>query len=347
MRLPALLLAGAILATALPSVGSSTTPALPRIAVLDSGIDAAHPEFAPGQVVAWKDFVQGRPDPYDDHWHGTATASLAAGLNHAPCGSVPKLSFAPGAPLVIGKVLNAANSLATSSALAQGIDWAVAQQARVVSISIGSATTQFSTEDPLVRDAVARATAAGVLVVVSSGNGMTLRPAGAATVASGVPWPAWTRNFGNLPEPLVVGPVARNGAGLDTGGYHLDPDVVSWGVSVCAAQPGGIMHGTLTGSSFATPLVAGMAAHAIALAEDAGAPSDPAHVKRLLTMSARNAVGLPYAREGLGFLLDGQWPTVAAHAAAGTFPDYAAQGAHAQADLLYAGRVAAPLRDLP
>lgn len=128
-----------------------------RIAVLDSGIDASHPEFGPGQVVAWKDFLQGKPDPYDDHGHGTATASLAAGLNRASCGDVPKISFAPGAPLIVGKVLDDRNGLPSRARLAEAVDWAVAQGAGVISLSIGSSTEVLGPDDAAVGQAVERA----------------------------------------------------------------------------------------------------------------------------------------------------------------------------------------------
>lgn len=300
-----------------------------RIAVLDTGIDPLHPEFETGQVVAWRDFVNGRAEPYDDHWHGTATASLAAGLNAQDCSATsPKLSFAAGAPLVVAKVLDERNDLPSHALLAQAIDWSVAEGARVVSISIGSATNAYGTDSPAVAEAVARASAAGVLVVFSAGNGATA-DAGLTSV-SGIPWPSWTRHFGNLHGPLFVGKASRSGA-APVGGAHLDPDLTSWGVGVCAAYGDGY-SGTLSGSSFAAPLVAGMAARAMEHADAAGAPSDGAHVKALLLRSARNDPLTPYAQEGMGFLLDGEWPTVTAHAALGTLPDYDAQGPHAAAD---------------
>ena len=50
------------------------------IAVIDTGIDPRHPDFAGGKVIAWQDFVNGRVQPYDDEGHGTHVASIAAGV---------------------------------------------------------------------------------------------------------------------------------------------------------------------------------------------------------------------------------------------------------------------------
>ena len=64
------------------------------IAVLDTGIDGRHPELAGGKIVGWQDFVNHRPEPYDDNGHGTHCASIAAGR---PSTS-PKASTRPGRP---------------------------------------------------------------------------------------------------------------------------------------------------------------------------------------------------------------------------------------------------------
>jgi subtilisin len=323
----AILLAGLLLLALAPAHAADAP--LPRIAVLDSGIDASHPEFAAGQVVAWRDFVGGRAEPYDDHGHGTATASLAAGQNVADCSpSAPKLSFAPGAPLVVAKVLTSTNGLPSRAMLADAIDWAVAQDARVISISIGSSSELRGKPDARMAAALQRAHDADVLVVVSAGNGV-----GTAGV-SGVSWPSWTRFSGNFETPLVVGKALRGGQSLAQHG-HTDPDLASWGASVCAATLSGGVASGWTGSSFAAPLVAGIGASAIAAADAHGQPSDPAHVKRLLLLSARNAPEQPYASEGLGFLLEAEAVVATAHAAAGTLPDYAAQGPHTLVDLAY------------
>jgi Subtilase family len=326
-----------------------------RIALLDTGIDPAHPEFDAGQIVGWWDFtLEGLPagasadpfdhppsqrawDPYrapnDGFGHGTATASLAAGENRGRCGPGPvgdKLSFAPGAQLLVAKVyhhdasVDGATPGPFATEVSRAMRWAIEQGADVISMSIGvtPGAPRFNAED------FQYAKDHGVIVVVAAGNGEG--------------YPSEASNYGGQPDALVVGSAFRDGAQhgilgtpvpLWSGVGYNDPDVVSLAEDVCAAYPGGTYLGNNIGTSFAAPLVAGMAAKAIEIARANGAPSDREHVVSLLLAAATNRPDVPYAKEGLGFLLDREWPTIAHDAATGEIPDYAAQGAHARTDL--------------
>lgn len=314
-----------LLLPALPFGTSAAEPEPVLVAILDTGVDATHPEFDPGQLVGWKDFVNARPAPYDDNGHGTATASLAVGNNRGSCGASPKTSFAPGRQFVMAKVLDAAGS-GSSDVIDGAIDWAVAQGADVISISIGA-------DRPLPVDlapAFERAHAAGVLVVVAAGNG-----AGNLGLA---PIPSWGGAFGNEMTALVVGGGTRTGTLTSTTG-NTDPDVASWSDSVCSAKAGG-GYVTSSGTSLSAPLVAGMAASVMQAARDAGKTSTAARITDILTLSASNNQFSPYAREGLGHLLDDEAARAIQHATAGTsraalILAYDAQGAHAPADRAY------------
>src|SRR5439155_15188380 len=88
--------------------------------------------------------------------------------NAGNCGdnvNAPKLSFAPGASLVIARVGD--NSGSITGDIEAAIDWAVAQGADVISMSIGAVVPV-----PLPSAAIQRANAAGVIVVVAAGNGV-------------------------------------------------------------------------------------------------------------------------------------------------------------------------------
>lgn len=306
-----------------------------RIAVIDTGIDAAHPEFAPGQIVAWRDFTaEASPTPKDGHGHGTATASLVAGLNVRDCGtasSAQKISFAPGADLIVARV--GTDSGAITGNIENAIDWARHQGADVITMSIGATLPVGSGRS----DAIERAYFSGVLMIVSAGNGVNNM--GVA------PYPTWMSAYGNNRGALVVGAADWTGqALLSTTGNH-DPDVVSWGDSVCVARANTQNYTFMSGTSFSAPIVAGMAGGLAQLARDAGQPEDAQRLMTLLTLGARNNPIVPYAREGLGSLVGTQYQALTAHATAGTTPNYLAQGGTASADLSYYERTRTTLRE--
>jgi hypothetical protein len=253
-----------VLATACPD----------RVAVLDTGIEATHAVFDPSQVVAWRDFRHGLAEPYDDHGHGTATASLAAG----------SLGARPGAPLVIGKVLDH-NAGGTWAAVVDGIAWAVQEGAGVVSLSLAALVPSATQPNPI-EPAIAAAREQGVLVVVAAGN------VGAEPTEVVAP--------GSSVSALVVGATASDGT--PAWFSNLDPEVVAWGVEVPAAARGGGMA-PQTGTSFAVPQVAGWALEAAlracAAGLQGGARTDA--VERALEATASDQAW-PYAKEGHGLV---------------------------------------------
>lgn len=316
-----------LLATAAFSVAPASAVVPPLVvAVLDTGIDPSHPEFAPGQVVAWWDFTadkgQGialpgpgdvmdpRFAPYDWHGHGTATASLVGGANTADgvadCG---KTSYAPGVALAIAKVVDLDEAV---EPLAPAIRWAVAEAgADVISISISSFVPVPGVLDGA-DEAIEEARAAGVLVVVSAGNGVLDLGA--------LPFPSEAGLYGLSPSALVVGSSGRLGPSLSlTDNGNLDPELVAWSQAACVAAAGSTGYVQMTGTSFSAPLVAGAAASVIAEARATGQLDDAGRVETILKHAATDSL-LPYAKEGWGFVSDGEVAAARAAAAAGTLP---------------------------
>jgi serine protease AprX len=130
------------------------------VAILDTGIELDNP-FLDGVTVSfWEDLVDGKPDPYDDHGHGTAMASILVGRGDLAGG-------APQVTLIIIKVI-AGDGSGDDAKVARGITDAVAAGADIISLSLGggslpilgSASTQ----------AAESAVSAGVFVVASAGN---------------------------------------------------------------------------------------------------------------------------------------------------------------------------------
>lgn len=128
-----------------------------KVAVLDTGIDLAHPDL-PTPILA-ETFVPGLPvDDYAEH--GTHCSGTVLGLDN----TVGVVGVAPQASLIIGKVLNN-GGYGLDSWIATGIDWAVSQGADVISMSLGGDEIE-----PALQDACLNAFNAGVLVVAAAGN---------------------------------------------------------------------------------------------------------------------------------------------------------------------------------
>lgn len=106
------------------------------VAVIDTGIDAAHQDLA-GKVIGWNDWVNNRPAPYDDHGHGTHVAGIAAGRGAA---NPAYTGVAPGASLVGLKVLNSAGSGSLSDVQA-AVEWCITNKdtynIRVIRVTCG------------------------------------------------------------------------------------------------------------------------------------------------------------------------------------------------------------------
>ncbi|MFE3185528.1 S8 family serine peptidase [Streptomyces violascens] len=135
------------------------------VAVIDSGVDATHPDLA-GQVLSGTGFIgdpkdTGQSDISSDS-HGTAIAGIIAGTGTAQGGS-GMIGLAPRAKLLPVRV--GAQGAVTALALAQGIKYAADHHAQVINVSLGTPTP-----DPLLREAVAYALGKDAVLVASAGN---------------------------------------------------------------------------------------------------------------------------------------------------------------------------------
>lgn len=222
------------------------------VAVLDTGVDADHPDLS-GRVVDAENFTD-EVDTDDRHGHGTHVASTIAGSGAASDGRYT--GVAPDADLLIGKVCfldtGDRGSCPTSSILA-GMDWAAANGADIVNMSLGGAPTDGT---DLLSQAVNFYTeATGTLFVVSAGN----------TGGSAVD-PFHVGSPGVADAALTVGAVDKgdqlasfSSRGPRGGDYAVKPELTAPGVDITAASPGG-GHQSMDGTSMAAPHVAGAAA---------------------------------------------------------------------------------------
>ncbi|MCF3124040.1 S8 family serine peptidase [Streptomyces arenae] len=222
-----------------------------KVAVLDTGADAGHPDLK-GRIGATENFTDS-PDNEDRQGHGTHTTSTVGGSGAASGGK--KKGVAPGAELLHGKVLNDSGSGATSWIIA-GMEWAVAQKADVVSMSLGNPARTDCT-DPMstATEELARS-AENTLFVIAAGN-------------TG-PTPNSVSSPGCAPSVLTVGAVDRDDTtasfssrGPAYGSHTLKPEIAAPGVGISAAAAGGrgiYAYQSMSGTSMATPHVAGAAA---------------------------------------------------------------------------------------
>ncbi|WP_427887819.1 S8 family serine peptidase [Kribbella sp. GL6] len=224
--------------------GSGTT-----VAILDTGVDQTHPDLA-GRIAETQSFVPGETTE-DVNGHGTHVASTVAGTGAASAG-VEK-GVAPAAHLAIGKVLNDGGSGAASWII-DGMEWA-AHRAKVVSMSLGSTEASDGT-DPMAQAVDRLSAETGALFVIAAGNYGRVSGIGSPGAASAA---------------LTVGAVDKNDnrayfqdMGPRLGDATVKPEIVAPGVNVLAARAakssGSGYYKSLSGTSMATPHVAGAAA---------------------------------------------------------------------------------------
>lgn len=223
-----------------------------KVAVLDTGIDEQHPDLA-GQVDARRNFTADTPDEdvHDAVGHGTFVASEIAGTGKASGGK--ERGVADQARLLVGKVLDDGGS-GTDSQIIAGMQWAADSGADVVSMSLGTPEPTDCT-DPMSVAAQRLAEKSKALFVVAAGNLGQYQ-----SVSSP----------GCAPAVLTVGAVdgkdntaAFSSHGSVTVTHTLKPEIAAPGVDVKGAAAGGrgvYAYTAMSGTSMATPLVAGSAA---------------------------------------------------------------------------------------
>ncbi|MPZ25654.1 MAG: S8 family serine peptidase [Micromonosporaceae bacterium] len=263
------------------------------VAVLDTGIDGNHPDLA-GKVVAAENFTTD-PDTRDENGHGTHVSGILAGTGVGSDGTFR--GVAPGAELMSGKVCNSAGSCPTSGLLA-GMEWAAAR-ADLVSVSIG---TQVGTDgtDPLSQAVNSLTAQHDTLFVIASGNAGAF---GDGSVGSpGAADAALTVGSVDKSEQLA----GSSSRGPRLGDFAIKPDLTAPGVSIVSARGAGTSLGTpvnelyttASGTSMATPHVAGAAA--ILLQQDPNLSA--AEVKAALATTAVPNPSLEVYQQGGGRL---------------------------------------------
>ena len=238
------------------AIGTSNPPLV--VAVIDTGLDATHPDLSAGQVLAGVSLVSGAPTAADDNGHGTHVSGIIAATTD---NAVGVRGVAPGVKILPIKALNS-NGSGTYSAVATAITIAVSQGAKVINMSLGG-----TVPSTIFDAAVAAANAAGVTVVAAAGNN--------GTTGSPASYPAAT--------PGVIGVGAVNStldrAPFSTCGAYVD--LSAPGVNILSTTRGA-GYASWSGTSMATPFVAAAAA----VIEAARPTCTPAAIEAVLASTA-------------------------------------------------------------
>ena len=208
------------------------------IAVIDTGVDLDHPEFT-GRITAGYDFVDNDSIADDGDGHGTHVAGTIAGSHNDGRGIS---GVAPESNIMPIRVLGDDGTGWTSDIVA-GIRWATDNGANVINLSLGGGGYSQA-----MADAIRYASERDSVVVMASGNSGRRSPDYPA---------AHARNYG-----LAVGAVNQeyNFANFSNQAGSVTLDFVTApGVRIYSAAPGG-RYTTMSGTSMATPHVAGVAA---------------------------------------------------------------------------------------
>lgn len=225
---------------AIKAVASTRTGNGIKIAVLDTGMDLGHPDFARRSIVS-KSFVSGE-SAQDGHGHGTHCIGTASGWKNA---AGRRYGVAYKSTIYAGKVLSNGGSGGTSGILA-GMEWAITSGCKIISMSLGNTVATPSIAYETVGR---RALAKGCLILAAAGNH------GPGTVGQ----PA------NSPSIMAVGAVdssLRHATFSCVSGSAsgANVDLAAPGVAVYSSTKRPGRYATWNGTSMATPHAAGAAA---------------------------------------------------------------------------------------
>lgn len=218
-----------------------------RVGVADTGIDETHPDLA-SAIRDARDFTRSRIGPRDAVKHGTWCAgAIASRINN-----VGIIGVAPECELLIAKVLGDGGS-GTNQGIADGVDWLREGGCQVISMSLGGPYP-----DTCLQGALQRCANAGVFVIAAAGNSGPNSP------------PNYPAAWNDL--CVAVAAVNRDGRLAEFSSRGPYVDIACYGQDVLSTVPGG-GYARMSGTSMATPLVAGVAACLIQRHNELGAAS--------------------------------------------------------------------------
>lgn len=272
------------------------------VAVLDTGV-GMHPDLD-GKVLAFRDFVNGRQVSYDDSGHGTHVCGILCGSGGLSEGRYR--GMAPGARLVVGKVLDAKGDGETENMI-EGLEWILAQRdryrIRILNISVGIGALDDRLKEAALMRKLEQLWDEGILVVCAAGNkgprnnSIASIGGNGRVVTVGCHDGAYFRDHPGRCETY-------SGRG-DPNGRMRKPDLVAPGTEIvscnvhCRETRNGYRNAYLakSGTSMATPVVSGAAA--LLMQGDPGMTNEECRDRLLFTCTD---LGLPWNRQGFGMV---------------------------------------------
>jgi len=234
------------------------------VAILDTGVDLDHPDLA-GKITGNANFSTSNTTD-DVYGHGTHVAGIAAAMTNNGIG-VAGLGYS--STIMNVKVLND-NGSGTYSAVASGIIWAVDNGAKVINMSLGG-----SSPSSTLQDAVNYAWNSGVVVVASAGNSGSTTPS----------YPAYYSNC------IAVAAADVNDALASWSNYGNWVDVAAPGLGIYSTVKNN-SYGYMSGTSMASPYVAGLAALVFTTVSDPNGNHNPNYEVRSRIESSCDDIGI-------------------------------------------------------
>lgn len=221
-----------------PQVWATTRGDGVKVAVIDTGIDLTHPDLA-GNIKGGYNAIKPTRSANDDNGHGSHVAGIIAAVDN----SVGVVGVGPKISLYAVKVLDR-NGSGWMSDVVEGIDWSVQNGMQVTNMSLGT-----SSDSPTLHDAIIAAYNKGIVQVAAAGNSGP----GDNTVI----YPA------KYSEVVAVGAVDSSNKVPYWSSRGPEVDLAAPGVSIYSTYKSG-RYATMSGTSMASPHVAGVAASVIA-----------------------------------------------------------------------------------
>lgn len=222
------------------------------ICILDTGFYTKHPDFK-NRNITGKTFVTGEKWDFDGHGHGTHCTGIAAGYRSKM--DDKRYGVAYDANIVIGKVLSDSGSGSTS-AIIDAIDNSIEKKHRIISMSLGSPVRIGQKPSPIFEQVGRKALENNCLLIAAAGNNSS-RPDLPKPVSS----PANAESImavAALNENLEVAHFSNAGINASNGGRV---DIAAPGVDIFSSySKNDSLYSKMSGTSMATPFVAGIAA---------------------------------------------------------------------------------------